>query len=331
MGDAMPNTYYYACDECQQYVAGADKVEKITCQYCNKPLTYHGYRDEALRYYQFIPQGMYHCFVYYDGAGNKYSYVLEDNYSYFCATNGCLYWYYNETGQWYRRGERPLEDSSTQTTTQPSRAIGVTVSTRTINYNGMSHPLALDSNIGGYHLIYSPTGRTRLVNDVSNDKILVRIPRNNEAPVPQDGFKYGCTWRNDFNINIPWIYNAHTLATDGFYIVAKIPHKFNPKNKLHFDQVKRVLTNMSAQGCGPDFRPDNVRFKENGDLALIDFSENPAVRNTGEDDFPALMKEFTKQFAACGENPNYLYNQLRSDMSDGFRKKMDNALQPWEK
>jgi hypothetical protein len=327
----MPDTYYYACDECQQYVAKADKVEKITCQYCNKPLIYLGFKDEALRYYQYIPEGNCHCFVYYDGAGNKYSYVLEDNYSYFCATNGCLYWYDNKTGLWYRRGERPIENTSTQTTTQPSRAIGATVSTRTINYNGMPHALTLVSNVGGYHLIYSPTGTNRLVSDVSNDKILVRIPRNNEAPVPQDGFKYGCAWRNNFNINIPWVYNARTLATDGFYIVAKIPHKFNPKNKLHFDQVKRVLTNMSAQGYGPDFRPDNVRFKENGELALIDFSENPAVRNADADDFPALMKEFTKQFAACGENPHSLYNQLCEGMSDVFRKKMDNALQPWEK
>jgi hypothetical protein len=88
---------------------------------------------------------------------------------------------------------------------------------------------------------------------------------------------------------------------------------------------------MSAQGDGPDFRPDNVRFKENGELVLIDFSENPGVRNTDEDEFPALMKEFTKQFAACGEDPNSLYNQLRAGMSDDFREKMDSALQPWEK
>jgi hypothetical protein len=195
----------------------------------------------------------------------------------------------------------------------------------------MSHPLTLVSGIGGYYLIYSPTGPNRLVKDVSNDKILVRIPRNNEAPLPQTGFKYGCAWRNNFNISIPWIYNAGTLATDGFYIVAKIPHKFNPKNKRHFDQVKLVLTNMSAREDGPDFRPDNVRFKENGDLVLIDFSENPAVRITDEGDFPALIKDFTEQFAACGESPKHLYNKLREGMSDDFRKKMDNALHAWEK
>ena len=327
----MPNTYYYACDECQQYVARADKVEYITCQYCNMPLTYQGFKDEASRYYQYIQGERCHCFVYYDGVGNKYSYVPEDNYSYLCATNGSLYWYDNETARWYRRGERPLENSLALTSTQPSRAIGARVSTRTVNYNGMSHALTVVSDIGGYHLVYSPTGLSELVNRVPNDKILIRIPRNTEAPLPQDGFKYGCSWRKDFDISIPWIYNARTLASDGFYIVAKIPHTFNPKNKRHFDQVKRVLTNMSAQGYGPDFRPDNIRFEENGDLVLIDFSENPAVRNTDDDDFPALMKEFTEQFAACGESPKYLYNELRAGMSDGFRKKMDNALHAWEK
>jgi hypothetical protein len=327
----MPSTYYYACDKCQQYVATADKVENVACQYCDEPLTYLGFTDESLRYYQYIHEWKYHCFVYYDGVGNKYSYVLEDNYSYLCATNGSLYWYDYKTVRWYRRGEKPLENSSTQTSTQPSRAIGAAVPTRIINYNGVSHPLTLVSGIGGYHLIYSPTGPNQMVKDVSNDKILVRIPRNNEAPLPQNGFKYGCAWRNDFNISIPWIYNANTLAADGFYIVARIPHKFNPRNNRHFDQVRRVLTNMSTQGYGPDFRPDNVRFKDNGDLVLIDFSENPAVRNADEDDFPALMKEFTEQFAACGESPKYLFDELCEGMSDGFRNKMDNALHAWEK
>jgi hypothetical protein len=88
---------------------------------------------------------------------------------------------------------------------------------------------------------------------------------------------------------------------------------------------------MSAREDGPDFRPDNVRFKENGDLVLVDFSENPAVRNADEGDFPALIKDFTEQFAACGESPKHLYNKLREDMPDDFLKKMDNALHAWEK
>ena len=61
----MPNTYYYACDECQQYVTAADKTENITCRYCSKPLTYQGFTDESLRYYQYIREWNYHCFAYY--------------------------------------------------------------------------------------------------------------------------------------------------------------------------------------------------------------------------------------------------------------------------
>jgi hypothetical protein len=213
----------------------------------------------------------------------------------------------------------------------PNRAEAETAPTRTINYNGKSHELTLVSDIGGYHLIYSPTGPNRLVNQRSNDRILVRIPRNNEAPLPEIGFKYGLQWNREWNIKIPFIYNSHTLAQDGFYIVEKIPYEFNPENQRHFAQVKQVLTNMSVQGYGPDFRPDNVRFNDKNELVLIDFSENPAVQGAKEDDFPALMKEFTEEFAKYGESPESLYKDLRADMSPYFRKQMDNALRSWEK
>jgi hypothetical protein len=207
-----------------------------------------------------------------------------------------------------------------------------TVSTRTINYNGKSHALTLVSDIGGYHLIYSPTGPNRLVNQRPNDKILVRVPRNNEAPRPEVGFKYGLQWSNEYGIKIPYIHNRNTLATDGFYIVDKIPNKFDPENSRHFDQVKQVLTNMSVQGYGPDFRPDNVRFNDKDELVLVDFSENPAVQNAKGDDFPSLMKEFTEQFAALGgKYRDQVYEDLRADMSPYFRKQMDNARYSWQK
>jgi len=230
-----------------------------------------------------------------------------------------------------REKKRPREDKSnsgppTKKIALPNIAEESKDLTRKINYNGKSYDLKLVSDIGGYHQIYSPTGPIRLVNQRSNDKILVRIPRNNEAPLPEVGFKYGLRWRDEFDIKIPFVHNRNTLATDGFYIVDKIPNKFDPLNQRHIDQVKQVLKNMSVMGHGPDFRPDNVRFNDKDELVLIDFSENPDVEGAKEGDFPGLMKQFTNEFAAYGENTKSLYKELSAGMSRDFRAKMDNAL-----
>lgn len=202
--------------------------------------------------------------------------------------------------------------------------------TITVDYNGHSHTLNLFSKIGGHHLIYSPTGGTQMVNGAWNNDILVRIPCNSEAPAPDIGYGNGLGWEQQFGLKIPWIYNSKTLARDRFYIVEKIPHGFNPGIKQHLDQVKSFLATMSAIGTGPDFRPDNVRFRNNGEMVLIDFSENPGVQGTNPSDFAGLMKDFTQQFADCNKADTRLYEKLREGMSPQFRKEMDNALLPWQ-
>ncbi|HKQ77848.1 MAG TPA: hypothetical protein VJ810_29390 [Blastocatellia bacterium] len=201
--------------------------------------------------------------------------------------------------------------------------------TITVNYNGYSHTLTLFSETGGYHLIYSPTGVAQMVNKVQNSEILVRMPRKNTIVSPSQGAQNGFYWKNNFGIDIPYIYNFNTLNGDNFYIVEKVPLQFTPSKKAHLEQVKKFLGTMSAQGSGPDFRPDNVRFRSNGEMVLIDFSENPAVQGINPSDFAGLMKDFTLQFANCDKTDIGLYDELRKGMSPQFRQEMDNALMSW--
>jgi len=106
-----------------------------------------------------------------------------------------------------------------------------------------------------------------------------------------------------------------------------VPNEFNPRNGRHIDQVQRVLATMSQEGSGPDFRPANVRFREDGAMVLIDFSENPGVQGAQDDEyFAGLMKEFIKEFAGTDQE---LFETLCLRMSPQFREKIRDARETY--
>ena len=122
--------------------------------------------------------------------------------------------------------------------------------TRELTYNESVHNLSIFSREGGFHDLWSVTGKDPMVvtkvngqmTPIDNGNILVRIPKpDGEAPCTvKEGLKAGADWvRNEFII--PEIYNRKTAEKDNFYIVEKVPHSFDPTKEVHRDQVKKCL------------------------------------------------------------------------------------------
>ena len=194
-----------------------------------------------------------------------------------------------------------------------------------VTRSGVDFPVAMFSNAGGFHQLFTVTGPNNIVVGERNDRVLVRLPRpDSGAPTPQAGAELGRYWR-DHGFRLPFIHNYTTLAADGFYVVERVDHEFDPNDPRHLRQVADVFTQMARSGEGPDFRPANVRFRGNGETVLIDFSENPGSSDD-PDQFPATLDDFVGQFA---NGNNTVRNQLCSGISREMRERMRNALQPW--
>ena len=92
---------------------------------------------------------------------------------------------------------------------------------------------------------------------------------------------------------------------------------------------------MAESGSGPDFRPANVRFRENGEMVLIDFSEAPdsqGAKSPGA--FAQVMRGFVREFAGdCpGTDSQYsqdLFDELTTEFPEEFKKLVQKAQPVW--
>jgi hypothetical protein len=189
-------------------------------------------------------------------------------------------------------------------------------------YNGKPYALTLLGK-GGYHKVYAPTGDTPMVPSKSNDEVLVRVPFAADAPSVRNGIRSGDAWGAS-GFTPPAIYNRGTAERDGFYVVERVPNAYDKTNPMHVGKVATLLGTMAHAGDGPDFRPDNVRFRANGDLVLIDFSENPGI--TGAKSTPTAflreMNTFVGEFA--GGDPT-ARQALLGQMPSSFVSQMEVA------
>ncbi len=209
---------------------------------------------------------------------------------------------------------------------------------------------SLFSREGGFHNIYGiDDGQGRLVGGVDNANLLIRTPKPiaDVTPVASGIQNYNALIDK---IDLPVIYNSRTAAEQNYYLVEKIPNAYDkdqirrvaiPTDDRRLKQVKAVLegninevfnalqSNEEAQEPVPDFRPDNVMFRANGDLVYIDFSEagenwQPEQINT----FVATYKGFIEQFAGKSienrtEAAPVVYQYLIQDLPQGFKDKMN--------
>lgn len=205
-------------------------------------------------------------------------------------------------------------------------AVPAPVNHHTITHQGKNYPLTIFSDVGGFHRIFSfDADSPTFPGVVNNANVLVRIPRENAGtPPPAVGYESGRYW-NRRGFHIPHVYNSRTLAADGYYVVESVPRAFDPDDSDHLKKVQERLTAMAEEQRGPDFRPDNVRFRGNGELVLIDFSENE--QDATLPDFAARLHDFAQQFA---RNAPGKYEYLCRNMGSDLRELMTSALQPWQ-
>ncbi|AXT60567.1 hypothetical protein D1816_09460 [Aquimarina sp. AD10] len=244
-------------------------------------------------------------------------------------------------GQERERNEREREQAAAERLAPP---------TAIFQFGDRGINTSLFSREGGFHNIYSiDDGQDRLVGGVDNANLLIRTPKPiEEATSVASGIRNYNALRN--KINLPVIYNSRTAAEQNYYLVEKIPNAYdkdqirgvlNPGDDRRLQQVKEVLkenirevfnalqSGNVAQESVPDFRPDNVMFRNNGELVYIDFSEpgenwQPRQLNT----FVATYKGFIEQFAGRSIENGILaapvvYQYLIRDLPQGFRDKMN--------
>lgn len=129
---------------------------------------------------------------------------------------------------------------------------------------------------GGYHKIFD------VPNDVFGRPTLVRAPRS-QNPRNDTANGMANARKVQQNFKIPAILNDPT--TDGFYVVEKVPHGFDPRNNKHREQIIDAFVQMKKTGSSfPfDLRVDNVRFRDDNTMVVIDFSESGGL--CGDEEF----------------------------------------------
>ncbi|KZS38370.1 hypothetical protein AWE51_17595 [Aquimarina aggregata] len=233
---------------------------------------------------------------------------------------------------------------------EQAEAERLTPSIKMFRFGNRSIHTSLFSSEGGFHNIYSiDNAQDNLVGGVDNANLLIRTPKPIEdATSVTSGIRNYNALRGE--IKLPIIYNKREAVEQNYYLVEKIPLAYSsalitrigePKYDLRFQQVKEVLdrnvievfnalqSGQTAQEPVPDFRPDNVMFRANGNLVYIDFSEAGENWQPQQiDTFVATYKGFIEQFAGktVEDVTNYsqdVYNYLIQDLPQGFKDKLN--------
>jgi hypothetical protein len=196
----------------------------------------------------------------------------------------------------------------------------------TLLYGGRQHPLDLFAANGSYNAIYRPSGSERLVPNRPNDQVLVRKPLPGGTAI-RDGLQF-CGVCQSLGIATPYIHNFGTCEQDGVYIVERVPNEFDATNPRHVAQVAAALGAICQAPEVPDYRPDNVRFRDDGTAVLIDFTEPGVDRQQSRNDHAATMRSFVDQFVqtAPPHARNALRTQLMAQIPREFQREMEAAV-----
>jgi hypothetical protein len=196
----------------------------------------------------------------------------------------------------------------------------------TLLYGGRQHPLDLFAANGSYNAIYRPSGSERLVPNQPNDQVLVRKPLREGTPIRQ-GLRFQGVCQS-LGIVTPYIHNFGTCEQDGVYIVERVPHEFDATNPRHVAQVAAALGAICQAPEVPDYRPDNVRFRNDGTAVLIDFTEPGVDRQQSRNDRAATMRSFVDQFVQTAplHARNALRTQLMAQIPREFQREMEAAV-----
>jgi hypothetical protein len=209
-----------------------------------------------------------------------------------------------------------------------------------LSINGRDVRCRIHSEVGGYHRLYTIVDDQRIDPSTPNEGWLVRVPIENPQRNVQAGLvRHGRLARS---IAVPAIGNHATAAASGAYLVERVPvacdaslwrdpsltiDNLPAEQRRQLEAIRTFVELNARQGHEviPDFRPDNIRFRVDGTLVLIDFSEE-AERFDDPDAFAqrmdSLVRELAGEFPTDRGNANpHVYEFLTARLG-GFRDRM---------
>ena len=140
-----------------------------------------------------------------------------------------------------------------------------------------------------------------IVPSTSNDQILVKVYLPGKLTKQLDeAMKNSITnYHEAVKIGLPvsTIYNIDTAAADKFFLVEKVPYSISLKNESDQKQIRHFFEVSFQKKVGFDLSFDNLRVRENGTVALIDFTEKTPGFFSNPNKLQIFAIQFLKSWA----------------------------------
>ncbi len=212
----------------------------------------------------------------------------------------------------------------------------------TLEHDGESYQVTLLSEGGGYYDVYNITDPRPILQGQDNANLVLRIPKNGPDP---KGAREGMRNHGELasrRVPVPQVLNRP--GRDGFFLVEKIAHEFDPKalmNRPSFQalqpeeqqrllQIRGILENnvRSEQSVVPDFRPANLRFRDprSTEVVLVDFTDEANLSQTRGESFWKDLKGIMLEF--CDRKPSHwIYQFLIENFSPPHKQALERATE----